>query len=204
MATVSETGTFPGDIQLWQTPMRADNTPKGNPAAPIGRITWFNSKVTAAKITTNVVELAVAVTVPTERFAYRLMNASWGMQVTDADAIADTQDWHDQALLTVPIVGHDGLSINLNKPSASLQATITNLFVYLGFTPGATNGNQVSLRQQFQDPFIPASPMIFRCVNTTANASAAMTWFSHMWAYMYTIEQYNQGYLWSQNPIGNE
>lgn len=202
MATVTETATFAPVVQLWATPMRPDNTPV-TPGAPIGRVTWFASKVTAAKDAGNVVELAIAVTMPLRQFAYRLMNIQWQAQITDPGAVADMNDWSDAGFLTVP-TSDETITYNLSKSSSSLQATITNLFTTEMYTP--SSGETVSVKgvpQQFRDPFVPLSPLIFRTTNISGNASEAMSWFSHMWAYIYTIEQYEQHALWTAAPIGD-
>lgn len=181
--------------------MRPDNTPVKQ-SMPIGRVTWFDSFVTAAKITTNVIELAVSVTMPLRQFAYRLMDLSWSMVVTDADALNDMNDWEDFAFLTIPTNLDPAPTVNMGKSNTIGQATITNLFSSQEILPGQ-GAPFVNTRGMHQDPFIPASPMIFRMVNITSNASAAMTFNSHMWAYVYTIEQYNQGHIWTAMPIGN-
>lgn len=205
MATITETGTFPGDIQLWQVPMGPDNVPRGNRAQAIGRITWFDSDVTAAKDAGNVVELAISCTMPLETWALRLMNIEWQQQITDAGAVADCNDWSDKALLTVPSTD-ETLSHDLCKTVSSSASTITNLFVSNSFIPGhvdPSTGSNTLPGQQFSDPFLPLSPMIFRTLNASANASGAMSWISHMWAYIYTIEQYRQGSIWSAGPPGS-
>lgn len=201
MATITEAATFAPLVQLWQTPMKPDNTPVRS-GSPIGRITWFSSFNTAAKDAGNVVELAIACTMPTRQFAYRLMNAQWQAEITDAGAPADINDWSNQALLTIP-ADLDLISINLSKANIATQATITNLFASNLFVPslgGNVEGAAGGI--SFRDPFTPLSPMIFRIVNLSGNAGAVTTWFSHMWAFVYTIEQYNQGAMWTSVPIG--
>lgn len=202
MATVSETGTFAPVLQLWQIPLGPDNVPLGNRSQPIGKVNWFSSKVTAAKDAGNVVELAIAITMPLNQFAYRFMNTTWSLTITDVDAVADVSDWSNGASLTVPTVDQT-IILDLAKSTQALTSTITNLFVSQQYTQHSGSGASSLDLLQFQDPFRPLSPGIFRTVNTTGNASGAMTFVSHMWAYIYTIEQYNQGSMWTANPIGN-
>lgn len=205
MATITETATFAPELQLWQLRMRPDNTPVDR-GRPIGRITWFASHNTAAKITTNVVELAVSLTVPTRQFAYRLINPSWAILETDADAVADVNDWHDVSTLTVPTTDQTIIH-TLGKPAGAVASTITNLFVSLEYLAGPVRGDggtgPYHTRTHLEDPFLPASPMIWRVINTTANACGVMTFTSHMWAYVYTIEQYRQGSIWTSPPVGS-
>ncbi len=202
MATVTETGTFAPVTQLWQQPMLPDNTPVAR-GRPIGRVTWYDSEVTAAKITTDVVELAVSCSVP-PGFALRLMNIQWSMLLTDSDATADMNDWSDAQLLTVP-TADETISYNLRKNNSAQAYTITNRFTSELLVPAGAGGLQGEAggEVQFSDPFIPTTGIIFRIINTSANASAAMTFTSHMWAYLYTIEQYNQGGLWSSTSVGS-
>lgn len=200
MATVTETGTFNPVVELWQTPMRPDNTPVVR-GSPIGRVTWFASVNTAAKITTNVVELAVSCPMPLNQYALRLMNAQWQVLITDAGAVSDMNDWSDTFLLTIPS-DTDTLTINLAKATAATQGTITNQFCSQIIVPSLGGNVEASPGVQFSDPFIPLSPMIFRAVNISANASAVATWSSHMWAYLYTIEQERQFAIWDATRVG--
>lgn len=199
MGTITETGTFAPLVQLWKTPMRPDNTPVQR-GAPIGRVTWFASDVTAAKLTTDIVELAISCSVPSN-FALQLMNIQWSMQLVTADAIADVNDWADMALLTVP-TGDQTLNYELRKNQNAVQATITNFFVNNMFGPSVGGSDEGSSNIPiFKDPFIPTTGIIFRVTNISANASAAMTWFSHMWANLYTIEQYQQHSIWTPTHL---
>lgn len=201
MATITEAATFAPVVELWATPMRPDNTPVVA-GMPIGRVKWFSTFNTAAKITTNVVELAIACTVPLN-YAYRLMNPNWTIFETDADAVNDIQDWTDVGSITVPTT-EQTLIHSLCKSDTTFQQTITNLFGSSEYLPGPSSADSVHPNVRLQDPWLPLSPLIFRVVNTTANACGVMTWQSQMWAYMYTVEQYNQGGIWTANPIGND
>ncbi len=200
MATVTETGAFVPLIQTWDTPMRPNNTPV-RPGAPIGRVTWFSSDNTAAKDAADVVELAITLAQPAN-YAMRLMNVNWQIQIQDAGAIGDINDWNDDALLTVPGANED-TSWNLSKMSQSsnAQATITNLFVSCMYLPGG-GVSSPSNHLNYTDPFLPTTPMIFRVCNLSANAVAVTSFFSHMWAYLYTIEQYNEGSIWTAVDVG--
>ncbi len=180
--------------------MRPDNTPLDR-AAPIGRVKWFGGVTSPALLAADSEELAISLT-NVDNFAVRLMCIDWDITLTDANAPGDLNDISDGALMTVPTTEQIQEYL-LQKAGASVQYTITNTFSVAQFVPGqgGTNTGNASLKYSFQEPFVMLSPMIFRIINASANAAPAMPYTSHVWGYLYTIEQYNQGSIWRTSAI---
>ncbi len=172
--------------------MRPDNTPVDR-SAPVGRANWFSSVVVPAKGAADVSELAVSLTVSgLTSYALSLVSINWDPLITDAGAVADMNDIEDAALLIVPSQQRQ-YSYYLEKDASAFPMTVTNLFTMNPFVPTSLSGGCLT---NFSVPFLPTTPFVFRSVNDSGSAAAAVAYSSNVSAYMYTREQYNQGYIW--------
>jgi len=194
VATVSTVATFQPEYNLWQLPMKPDNTPV-NPVAPIGMIEWPSAVVVPAKITTNVTELAITFVFPTN-ISLRFNSLAFSLLATASGSVqADINDVADIALVTITHVV-SGVTLNtqvtLEKNSAAQKFTVTNSFSAEVFTPRDV---------QWQRVYDQVSALIFRSTNETANAAAAITYQSYVQAFAFTVEQSSQGYIHTSMPV---
>ncbi len=194
MATITTTATFAPQIELWETPMRPDNTPVLR-GTPIGRVRWFSSVVVPALVGADVNELAVTLNT-VSNYALRLVNINWDCSITSATAAGELDEVEDQALLTIPQRDRT-LNMNLAKNPSAVAYNITNVFSTQVFSPKLT-GAPV---EGWQEPFMPTTPMIFRVLNISAGATSATSYSSNVSALIYTVEQYNQGDIWRTQSV---
>ncbi len=195
MATVSTTATFAPSIELWEVPMRPDNTPIDQ-GAPIGKVSWLSSVVVPALTSPDVSELAVTLTT-ISNYALRFINLDWTVLITNAGCQDDVNDIEDQALLTVPNLTLPNMALPIVKPAVANAYTITNKFSNTLFRPGGLDIPAGS----WQMPFRPTTAMVFRVANESTNTSAAAAYQSNVSALMYTIEQFNQGHIYRTSAV---
>ncbi len=188
MAIVTTTATFNPTMQTWQQPMLRDNTPEFR-AAPIARVNWFSSVVIPAKAGGDDSELVVTLNTFTN-FALRFRDISWEVQSVNTN---DTNELNDLALFTVPDELHTRNYI-LTKGEAE-NVNLTNVEANQMFTAPTTPGGSF---QSWNIPFIATTPMVFKVANENTGGSAlALGIVSNVTADVFTIEQYNQGYIWA-------
>lgn len=193
MATVSTTATFTPVHEWFTTPMRPDNTPVQR-NAPMGRIRWPGSVLVPEKVTTNVSELTVSLTVPTG-WTYRFINLSWSMLITDPAAIADMNVWEDAALMTIPrLVPAMSMQLVLRKNASASVFTVTTPFVAEDLVPDP----QIGYSGVMEDI---DTPIIFRAVDNSAQSTAATTFQSMVEAFIYTVEQNRQTFVHTPQPV---
>ncbi len=191
MATISETATLEPRLQMFSVPMRPDNTPVAQ-GDPIGIVRWPGSAVLATLLSTNVVELAVSLTIPQN---YALKFISWGFTMGGIDSAMDgyINAWADQADVTF----QDEFNVQhivFRKPGTTLDTTITNAQAFAAWSP--------VVGQNYDRAAVPESPPIFRAVMAASGtARPAITFTSMVSALLFTVEQFSQGHIHSAQPV---
>ncbi len=191
MATVSETATITPIMEMFQTPMRPDNTPIDR-SLPIGVAKWYGGFTSAAVLSTNIVEIAISFTIPAN-LAFRFTNLFIEGSATDA-AASTTLDWFtDRSEWTLPFSG--GVQhIVANKPDTASEFTITNARSSINYIP--KSGSDFSRLTEV------TSPLIWRVISkASGTARVAIQWQSFASAYIYTVEQLSQGFSHKNTPI---